>query len=96
MNVDILCYVPKVEKHAPTKIQRAKLVCSRHDGRYYLSMIVLGMIGTVVSHPFEIIRARLQAGELDHNKTHTYSGVWNGLRKIWELEGLDGYYPNVT
>lgn len=56
-----------------------------------------GFIGTTVSHPFEIIRARLQIiSRFDTNSDYEYKGIFDAFKKIYEHDGLIGYFRGLA
>jgi len=56
------------------------------------SGLTAGVIATATTHPFEIIRARLQVhGKFTDNKNHEYKGITDAILKIYKFEGFKGY-----
>ncbi|EGR33353.1 mitochondrial carrier protein, putative [Ichthyophthirius multifiliis] len=62
-----------------------------------ISGMVSGIVATTVSHPFEIIRARLQImSKFEKNPAYQYSGIFDAFRKIYIYEGFTGYYRGLA
>lgn len=62
-----------------------------------LSGMVSGLVATTVSHPFEIIRARMQIiSKFDNNSDYEYKGILDGFRKIYDHEGYSGFFRGLA
>ncbi|KAL4435331.1 hypothetical protein ABPG74_022814 [Tetrahymena malaccensis] len=72
-----------------------------NDSHYLISSLFSGMtagfIATTVSHPFEIIRARLQIiSKFDKNPDQKYNGILDAFKKIYEHDGVNGYFRGLA
>ena len=52
----------------------------------FLSGMVAGLVGTIASHPFEILRARLQTNYYEDRMT-----ILERFKSTYKNEGLYGY-----
>ena len=58
----------------------------------FLSGLVAGCCATVISHPFEVVRAKIQAG----NTGSVYSKLSERFSQIYRTEGMGGFMKGVT
>lgn len=62
-----------------------------------MSGMAAGLIATSVSHPFEIIRARMQIiSKFDTNSNYEYKGIIDAFKKIYDHEGYSGYFKGLA
>jgi len=63
-----------------------------------ISGMVAGIIATTMTHPFEVLRTRIQVDHPDkgYNYKYNYCGVFQGLRLIYSQEGLSGLSKGLT
>jgi len=61
---------------------------------YFLPATVAGVAALLISHPFEVIRTRLQSGDvLEESKR--YGSVREAITKINKTEGSRGYFKGL-
>ncbi|KAL4483960.1 hypothetical protein ABPG72_013966 [Tetrahymena utriculariae] len=83
------------------KLLKSSFTHIKNDSHYlFLSLasgMTAGLIATTVSHPFEIIRARLQIiSRFDKNPDQTYNGIFDAFKKIYEHDGVNGYFRGLA
>lgn len=61
-----------------------------------ISGLVAGFFATMSSHPFEIVRARMQTNRVINSEENKCDGVIDGLKNIYKNEGLKGYFRGLT
>jgi hypothetical protein len=61
-----------------------------------ISGMIAGFFATMSSHPFEIIRARMQVNKIINSKENKCDGVVEGIKNIYQSEGLAGYARGLT
>lgn len=60
-----------------------------------LAAFVAASLANVVSHPFEVIRNRVQVESYLLEMNKRYSNVFEGIVKIYKTEGLRGYIKGI-
>ena len=58
--------------------------------------MIAGFFATISSHPFEIIRARMQTNRLITTEDNKCDSVMEGLTNIYKKEGIFGYFRGLT
>ena len=58
----------------------------------FVSPFIAGVIALTISHPFEVIRNRMQANNKYLEDSKIYSGPLEALKKIYKNEGVYGYF----
>ena len=53
--------------------------------------MVAGIIATTMSQPFDVLRTRLQVDMPSSKYGYNYGSLYQGLRKIWNDEGITGF-----
>ena len=54
-----------------------------------------GVIALLISHPFEVIRNRIQSGASALDDTKKYKNVLDAMRKIYNIDGLKGFFKGL-
>lgn len=61
----------------------------------FISGMMAGVVSTILTNPFDIIRARMQYGVFMKEESKRYKNVREGVRKIYRLEGLQGFMKGL-
>jgi len=64
-------------------------------GKSFVSGMVAGVIATLLTNPFDLIRARMQYGYFIKDEGHRYKNVRDGIEKIYRNEGLNGFMKGL-
>jgi solute carrier family 25, member 38 len=62
----------------------------------FTSGIISGIVATIITNPFDVLRARLQFSHYNDEKKHIYSGILDGVRKMYQYEGIAGFMKGIS
>ena len=62
----------------------------------FVSGMAGGVVATLITNPFDIIRARMQYGFFVVDEKKRYRTVTDGFRKIYTNEGMTGFLKGLT
>lgn len=62
----------------------------------FLSGVMAGFSATVITHPFDVVKTRLQYAHLNKDPSLQYSGTLQGISSIWRSEGLVGFTRGLS
>lgn len=79
---------------------KVKRLMEEATQRKFLNTFVAGMfagiVATVLTNPFDIIRARIQYRAFTHEQGNRYyTGLWDGINKIYKHEGMEGFMKGL-
>ena len=70
------------------------------DRKYTTWNFMIGFLSafssTCITHPFDVIRTRMQLGHLMSDPGHRYSGVSDAFYKIHKNDGVRGFYRGLV
>jgi solute carrier family 25 protein 38 len=64
-------------------------------GLYLLPSFTAGIVALLISHPFEVIRNRIQSGNSILEDSKRYDTVTHAIGKIYKNEGVNGYFKGL-
>ncbi|KAL5553094.1 hypothetical protein UlMin_040495 [Ulmus minor] len=80
---NIKCYMAKRENTTVDKLS---------PGSVAISSSISKLIASVSTYPHEVIRSRLQEQGQSRNSSVKYSGVMDCVKKVFQKDGLPGFY----
>ena len=51
---------------------------------------------TILTQPFDVLKVRLQYAYVDKAHLHDYTGLINGIFRIWREEGIGGLMKGMS
>ena len=62
----------------------------------FLSGVMAAFTATMLTHPFDVVKTRLQYSHLNKDPSLQYSGTLQGISSIWRKEGLIGFTRGLS
>ncbi|KAL6969879.1 Nicotinamide adenine dinucleotide transporter 2, mitochondrial [Sarracenia purpurea var. burkii] len=66
--------------------------CKLSPGKLVIASSVSKVVASVMTYPHEVVRSRLQEQGQVRNSEVQYAGVVDCVKKIFQTEGLPGFY----
>ncbi|CAG9321791.1 unnamed protein product [Blepharisma stoltei] len=57
--------------------------------------VAAGLSATILTHPFDVIKTRIQFGKFAENQKYHYTGVILGIKEIYYDEGMTGFLRGI-
>jgi len=61
-----------------------------------LSSVTANLMSCMITHPLDIIRTRVFFQYYNKDQTQHYKSIWQALLKIYEHDGMIGYFRGLT
>lgn len=61
-----------------------------------LSSVTANLMSCIITHPIDIIRTRIFFQYYNKDQTQHYKGIYQAITKIYEYDGLIGYFRGLT
>ena len=65
------------------------------NSRNFMVGSLAAFSATCITHPFDVIRTRMQLAYLSQKPEHRYNGVFDAIHKIYTTEGFRGMYRGM-
>jgi len=69
---------------------------SKYPVMSILPAFLAGLIGNTISHPFEVVRNRMQAPTNLLEESKNYINTYDAIKKIYQTEGFKGYFKGLV